>query len=160
MKRLSNHSPATQLGSSRSRNWIRICLTPKSLLSLWAGFSFCFCGYFKLCQGLLARWLFNLYPVASLLISKLFSGERTWYRKQASAWERFLEELLAFHVEGGLGLGRGGTQKHTYNWGDSHGIHLSGCCREEAQNDRVTSNAKLWTRVSRIFSWWLLPALV
>ena len=117
MKRLSNHSPATQLGSSRSRNWIRICLTPKSLLSLWAGFSFCFCGYFKLCQGLLARWLFNLYPVASLLISKLFRGERTWYRKQASAWERFLEELLAFHVEGGLGLGRGGTQKHTYNWG-------------------------------------------
>lgn len=39
---------------------------------------------FKLCQGLLTRWLFNLSPVATLLISKLFSGEKRWYMEETS----------------------------------------------------------------------------
>lgn len=83
MKRLTPPQGAQLI---RSRLRFGSDLTPKSLLLLRHRSRFW--KYFKLCPGLLSRWLFNLSLIATLFISNLFSGEQSWYRKQASPWER------------------------------------------------------------------------
>lgn len=78
------------------------------------------------------RWLFNLSPVATLLISKLFGGEMNWYRLPGRT-----ADILQGTWEGDEALGRGGTDSYALGLGNNAGAPHYGACHSGNQTDTL-----------------------
>lgn len=112
------------------------------LASILSSHLFCFCRYFKLCQGLLTRWIFNPSPVAPLLISKWCSSKKNWYRRKASTQARLSDRAADISRGGWPRTGYGKETEAQDSWGNNIGTISTAAALMGIQQTHPMSLAK------------------